>query len=56
MNPHVSSYLTGLKKVPGKEIHEYVIGSRDEAIAYVQQYLNHWRKTEGAVAWLTENS
>lgn len=51
-NKHVPTYLTGRKRVPN-HLPPYISpGNDDEAAHYANNYLNHWRRTPGAVAWL----
>ncbi len=51
-NPHVPAYLTGRKRVPNRLPPYISPGKDDEAAHYANNYLNHWRRTPGAVAWL----
>ncbi len=48
-NPYVPAYLMGQKKVPN---HYYGWGDESEAIYYVSEHLNYWRRISGAVEWL----
>jgi hypothetical protein len=51
-NPHVPAYLTGRKRVPNR-LPDYIsLGEDSEAAHYADHYLNHWRRTPGAVEWL----
>lgn len=51
-NPHIPAYLTGKKKLPAR-LPPYVgFGDESEAVHYASGYLNHWRRTPGAVEWL----
>ena len=51
-NDYVPEYLLCEKRVPSREPMSFTIGSEDEAVMYAGRYLNHWRRTPGAVAWL----
>jgi tetratricopeptide (TPR) repeat protein len=52
-NTFVPAYLVGKKRIP-QTLPEYIgIGDEPEAIAYAADHLNHWRRTPGAVDWLT---
>ena len=53
-NPHVSPYLTGEKRVPNRRPDVMGWGDEREAIWYVSEHLNYWRRTPGAVGWLAE--
>ncbi len=52
VNQHVPNYLTGWKRIPPQQSDMITMGGEDEAAAYASAYLNHWRKTPGAVDWL----
>jgi tetratricopeptide (TPR) repeat protein len=52
VNVHVPAYLTARKRIP-LQLPAFVgLGDESEAVTYAAAYLAHWRKTEGAVAWL----
>lgn len=51
-NPYVPDYLCGFLKLPAKDMQMLSMGSEEEAIYYSRTYLNHWRRTPGAVNWL----
>jgi len=51
-NPHVPAYLTGRKRIPPRTPDYIGWGDENEAVAYAAVYLPHWRRTQGAVAWL----
>jgi len=51
-NDYVPEYLLGEKRVPSQESISFTKGGEDEAVMYAGRYLNHWRRTPGAVAWL----
>jgi tetratricopeptide (TPR) repeat protein len=54
-NRFVPLYLLGKKRLP-RHLPEYVgIGDENEAIAYVADALEIWRKTPGALDWLSMN-
>ena len=55
-NPHVPAYLTGRKRIPNRLPRLIGWGEESEAIAYASDYLNHWRRTPGAVEWLSEQT
>jgi hypothetical protein len=48
----VPRYLTVRKRIPAQLPPYYGFGDENEAIHYAHRYLNHWRKTPGAVEWL----
>lgn len=51
-NPHVVLYLLGRQSLP-KKLPQYMgFGDQDEAIIYVAEFGQAWRKTEGALDWL----
>ncbi len=52
VNQHVPNYLTGRKRIPSERSNMITMGGEDEAANYASAYLNHWRKTPGAVDWL----
>lgn len=52
VNAHVPNYLTGRKRIPSERSDLITMGGEDEAVNYASAYLNHWRKTPGAVDWL----
>ncbi|MHB0877362.1 MAG: DUF7309 domain-containing protein [Anaerolineae bacterium] len=52
MNPYVSTYLTGRRRIPGSLPDSYTPGEESEAVLYAAYSLNEWRKTPGAVEWL----
>jgi len=52
-NPHVPAYLTLAKRVPSELPDTIGWGDESEAVAYASQFLNFWRRTPGAIAWLT---
>jgi tetratricopeptide (TPR) repeat protein len=55
VNPFVPSYLLGKKKIP-KRLPEYIgWGDDREAVAYAAESIDTWRKTQGALDWLTRN-
>jgi tetratricopeptide (TPR) repeat protein len=54
-NPHVPAYLTGRKRIPNRLPPLVGWGEESEAIAYASDHLNHWRRTPGAVEWLSES-
>ena len=52
-NPHVPAYLSGKKRIPTR-LPDYVSpGDETEAIDYAVGHLNDWRRTPGAVEWIT---
>lgn len=52
MNQYVPDYLTGKKRIPSQRTDTITFGGADEAASYASEYLNYWRKTPGAVAWI----
>lgn len=52
LNKFVPAYLLGRKRVPNRLPDYMGIGDDDEAAHYAGDYLNHWRRTPGAVKWL----
>lgn len=53
-NPHVPPYLTGKKRIPNQLPNYLGMGDDREAIWYASDHLNFWRRTPGAVEWLTK--
>jgi tetratricopeptide (TPR) repeat protein len=53
-NPYVPPYLTGQKRIPNRRPDYMGMGDEREAIWYASEHLNYWRRTPGAVEWLTE--
>jgi tetratricopeptide (TPR) repeat protein len=51
-NPFVPPYLMGQKRVPKRQVDYYGWGDESEAIYYVSDHLNYWRRISGAVEWL----
>ncbi|MBI5841154.1 MAG: tetratricopeptide repeat protein [Chloroflexi bacterium] len=51
-NPFVPAYLIGQKRVPNRQIDYYGWGDESEAVYYVSEHLNYWRRISGAVEWL----
>jgi len=52
-NRYVPAYLTGKKRIPNRLPALIGWGDESEAIAYAADHLNHWRRTPGAVEWLS---
>jgi len=52
-NPHVPAYLTGQKRIPTRLPDTISPGDETEAIDYAVGHLNDWRRTPGAVEWIT---
>ena len=55
-NPYVPDYLTGSIRIPARLPEMVSLGRESEAAHYASSYLNFWRKTRGAVAWLKEQT
>ena len=53
-NPFVKDYLIGVKRIPNSIPPHYGFGDELEALHYVDNHLNHWRRVEGAVDWLIQ--
>jgi tetratricopeptide (TPR) repeat protein len=51
-NKHAPAYLVGRKRIPNQLPPHYGIGDDAEAVHYAHRYLNHWRRTPGAVEWM----
>lgn len=51
-NPYVPAYLSGRKRLPPRTPDYIGWGDENEAVAYASAYLPHWRRTQGALAWL----
>ena len=51
-NPFVPAYLMGQKRVPNQRVDYYGWGDESEAVYYVSEHLNYWRRISGAVEWL----
>jgi tetratricopeptide (TPR) repeat protein len=52
-NPYAPAYLSGDKRLPNRRLDSYGWGDESEAIYYVSEHLNYWRRTPGAVEWLS---
>lgn len=53
-NPHVPAYLTARKRIPNRLPELIGMGDANEAISYAADHLNYWRRTPGAIEWLSE--
>jgi len=53
-NPHVAAYLLGDKAMPKSLPQFYSPGEESEAICYVNEFSEAWRKTDGALPWLRQ--
>ncbi len=53
-NLNAPPYLLGQKRIPQNLPDRIGMGDENEAVAYAADHLNHWRRTEGAVAWLQD--
>jgi hypothetical protein len=55
-NPHVPAYLAEKKRIPN-QLPDYISpGEETEAIDYASSHLNDWRRTPGAVEWITPHA
>ncbi|PHZ84793.1 hypothetical protein CRD36_02020 [Paremcibacter congregatus] len=54
-NHFVPDLLLGTKRMPKSLPPHYSIGSKEEAIIYVDQNRENWSATKGALQWLAEN-
>jgi tetratricopeptide (TPR) repeat protein len=55
-NPYVPVYLSGQKRIPNR-LPDYIEpGKESEAIDYAVGHLNDWRRTPGAVEWITPHA
>jgi hypothetical protein len=54
MNRHVPAYLAGRKRIPAHLPDTIALGQEDEAATYASSYLAVWRRTPGALAWLSQ--
>jgi tetratricopeptide (TPR) repeat protein len=52
-NPFIEKYLTDKLKMPKESPSSYSIGSKEEALCYIQDSLGSWLNTPGAVEWMT---
>ncbi len=52
-NRYVPAYLTGKKRIPVNLPPLIGMGDENEAISYAHEHLNHWRRTPGAIEWLS---
>jgi len=52
-NPYVPAYLTARKRIPPRMPALIGWGEESEAVAYAADHLNHWRRTPGALEWLS---
>jgi tetratricopeptide (TPR) repeat protein len=55
-NRHVADFLTGREMLPSRMPQSVGRGDRDEAVDYAVGFLNGWRATPGALAWLRRSS
>ncbi|HZO26676.1 MAG TPA: hypothetical protein VFH48_11885 [Chloroflexota bacterium] len=52
-NPHVPDYLSGRKRLP-RQLPELIgMGDESEAVYYVAEQMAAWKRTPGAVSWLS---
>ena len=51
-NPYVPAYLSGRRRLPRFPPEHVGIGDKNEAVAYVFDAREAWRKTRGAIPWL----
>ncbi len=51
-NPFVEKYLTGKLEAPKESPSSYALGSKDEAICYLQDSAVAWVNTPSAIEWL----
>jgi len=54
-NSFVPEYLTGKKRVPLNLPPTMGWGDEQEAIHYAAKFLNHWRRTPGAIDWVKDH-
>jgi len=52
-NAYVPKYLSGKKKLPAHSPDSYALGSLEEAIAYAEDAIIAWKRTSGALEWLS---
>jgi tetratricopeptide (TPR) repeat protein len=55
-NPHVPAYLTGRKRIPNYLPELIGWGDENEAVSYAANHLPFWRRTPGAIDWLTDQA
>ncbi len=55
-NKFVSGFLTGREMLPSRMPESVGRGDRNEAVDYAVGFLNGWRSTPGALAWLRRSS
>jgi len=51
-NEFIEQYLTGKKKIPKESPDSFALGSKEEALCYVQDSIGAWISTGPAIAWL----
>jgi tetratricopeptide (TPR) repeat protein len=56
VNPHVIAFLTGRRRIERTAFAYTTRGGEDEAEQYAAHHLNHWRRVQGAVAWLDKET
>lgn len=54
-NKFVPAYLTGKTKMPKQTPGAYGMGTKEEAVIYVDEALRAWKETPGAIGWLNQN-
>ncbi|GAC1470366.1 MAG: hypothetical protein NVSMB9_15410 [Isosphaeraceae bacterium] len=55
-NPFVPDYITGRELLPSRMPETLGSGTPDEAVDYAVGFLNGWRTTTGAMAWLRKTT
>ncbi|MFH1867539.1 MAG: SEC-C metal-binding domain-containing protein [Candidatus Omnitrophota bacterium] len=56
INSHVPMYIMGRKLIPQSIPDRCIVGSEEEAMAYAADFILSWRRVQGAVEWLQEQS
>jgi tetratricopeptide (TPR) repeat protein len=54
-NPHVPTYLLGIKRLPTTVTASFALGSKEEAVDYATAAMSVWDDVPGAAEWLAEH-
>lgn len=55
-NKYVVDYLLERKPLPNLDPRMYSIGSKEEAMLYIDMFFSRWQSTDGAIEWLRKSA